>query len=154
MLNVKMSGFAGALTNLRKEMASMKKDGYVTVGIHSDAAGTGKMSNSSIGAANHFGTSTIPARPWLDVGAASVSDDIADASKDGIAEDESSEQILAKMGAVATAGVQEYMTDLSSPPNSKATIKRKGSSNPLIDTRELLRSVSFKVTKDTPKEGL
>jgi hypothetical protein len=43
--------------------------------------------------------------------------------------------------------VMEAITDLKTPPNSAATIQRKGSSNPLIDTGLMRRSVTWKVTK-------
>jgi hypothetical protein len=43
--------------------------------------------------------------------------------------------------------VMEAITDLKSPPNSAATIARKKSSNPLIDTGLMRRSVTWKATR-------
>jgi hypothetical protein len=43
--------------------------------------------------------------------------------------------------------VMEAITDLRTPPNSPATIKKKRSSNPLIDTGLMRQSVTWKVTK-------
>ena len=44
--------------------------------------------------------------------------------------------------------VQEYMTDLRSPPNHPATVARKKSSNPLIDTGRLRQSITYKVVRN------
>lgn len=43
--------------------------------------------------------------------------------------------------------LQEYLTDLSSPPNSPMTIMLKKSSNPLIDTGKLRSSIDFRIEK-------
>jgi hypothetical protein len=51
------------------------------------------------------------------------------------------------IGDYAKQKVQRYMTDLKSPPNSPNTIKQKGSSNPLIDTAQLLQSISFELVE-------
>lgn len=37
------------------------------------------------------------------------------------------------------------ITKFSNPPNAPSTIKKKGSSNPLIDTGQLRRSVNFQI---------
>lgn len=45
---------------------------------------------------------------------------------------------------MATA-IKTYMRNLSNPPNSSATILAKGSSNPLIDSGDLLEHIDFEV---------
>lgn len=45
---------------------------------------------------------------------------------------------------MATA-IKTYMRDLSNPPNSDATVLAKGSSNPLVDTGNLVESIDFKI---------
>ena len=61
---------------------------------------------------------------------------------------------LNKIGVTAVGLVQKYMTDLRTPPNAASTIKKKGSSNPLIDSGALRQSVSYKITTSKPTEGL
>ena len=56
-------------------------------------------------------------------------------------------QIIERVGAKAVGGVKSYMTALKEPPNALSTIKRKGSANPLIDTGELRRAITYKVVK-------
>lgn len=54
-------------------------------------------------------------------------------------------------GALETLGhelvnlTKEYLTDLSKPANKPSTIKKKGSSNPLIDTGELRQRIEYKI---------
>lgn len=97
---------------------------------------------------------TIPPRPWLDTGVASVTPEIVDTIADSIADGEPMEQILNRIGVVAVAGVQNYMDELKSPPNAPSTIAKKGSNNPLIDTGELKQSVTYAITSKKPTEGL
>lgn len=53
--------------------------------------------------------------------------------------------ILAKLGALAAGDIQGEIRALTSPPNSPVTIALKGSSKPLIDTGEMLQSVTWKI---------
>lgn len=48
-------------------------------------------------------------------------------------------------GQQMSSAIKKYMRDLSSPPNSSATILAKGSSNPLVDTGQLVSSITYKV---------
>lgn len=41
--------------------------------------------------------------------------------------------------------IQKKIRDLQTPPNSAMTVKKKGSSNPLIDTGRLVESIRYKV---------
>jgi hypothetical protein len=51
------------------------------------------------------------------------------------------------IGEYVVGKIQRYMVDLRTPPNAESTIEQKGSSNPLIDTGQLLDSVSYKVVE-------
>ncbi|MGL5676837.1 MAG: hypothetical protein ACRDDX_10520 [Cellulosilyticaceae bacterium] len=42
---------------------------------------------------------------------------------------------------------QSYLTELKTPANKPSTIKKKKSSNPLVDTGELKKRIAFKVVK-------
>ena len=52
-------------------------------------------------------------------------------------------------GQVAVTSIKQAITDLSSPPNSPETIRKKGSSNPLIDTTLMQRSVTYVIRDKT-----
>lgn len=51
------------------------------------------------------------------------------------------------LGVVIKNDIQEEITELRTPPNKASTIKAKKSSNPLIDTGFLRRSIDYKVSK-------
>lgn len=55
------------------------------------------------------------------------------------------EAALERVGIKVQTVLQKYLTELSSPPLSGMTVKRKGSSNPLIDTGRLRQSITYKV---------
>ena len=52
---------------------------------------------------------------------------------------------LEAVGKEVEGRLKEFMKKLHYPPNSSFTIRRKGSSNPLIDTGALLDSITYKV---------
>lgn len=54
---------------------------------------------------------------------------------------------LGLLGARAAANVKQMIVILSQPPNTAATIARKGSSNPLVDTGLLGQSITWEVLR-------
>ena len=53
--------------------------------------------------------------------------------------------VLDRLGATAAADIQRSSIALRKPANAKATIDRKKSTNPLVDTGELQRMVTYKI---------
>lgn len=49
------------------------------------------------------------------------------------------------LGELCVGFIQDYIVSLSSPPNSPATVKMKGSSNPLMDTGRLWQSIDYRL---------
>ncbi|WP_368648977.1 hypothetical protein ABRY95_13820 [Castellaniella ginsengisoli] len=96
----------------------------------------------------------IPARPWLDTGAAAGAQEYVDTIRDGIEEGLDSKRIMARVGLEAEGAIKDYITNLDTPPNAASTIRKKGSSNPLIDTGNMRDSVTSTVVRKKPKEGL
>lgn len=101
---------------------------------------------------NHFGTSTIPERPFI---TNAVRDNkgkyvrFLKAEGKGILIDSTPPRlVLEKLGLMGQGDIQEEITNLSSPPNAPSTIRQKGSSNPLIDTGQMRGSVTYKVEDD------
>lgn len=54
---------------------------------------------------------------------------------------------LGRLGTVAAGDMQREIAALQSPPNAPETIRRKGSSNPLVDTTEMMGAVTYKLDK-------
>lgn len=51
------------------------------------------------------------------------------------------------MGDYIVSELQRYMTNLSDPPNSDATVAAKGRSSPLIDTGRLRNAITYQIIK-------
>lgn len=97
---------------------------------------------------------TIPARRWLDTGAESGTREYLDTVREGVAEGLDAKRIMTRVGLEAEGAIKQYITDLDSPPNAASTVRKKGSSNPLIDTGNMRDSVTSAVVRKKPKEGL
>ena len=55
------------------------------------------------------------------------------------------QQALSKAAIMFKNTIQKEITNLKEPPNSPATIAKKSSSNPLIDTGKMRQSVKWKI---------
>lgn len=155
-MSIKLIDFQLAQAEIQRELAKLRGNKYVTVGIHEDAGNTedGEMTQAQNGALQNFGNDKIPARPWLIPGVESATSDVIDTIASGIENGLSTEQIMEQVGAIAVGATQQYITDLRDPPNAPYTIEKKGSDNPLIDTGSMRSSVTYKVTSTKPDEGI
>ena len=130
-------GFASKAAADRNEVRFLKSgSGYAELGV------TGPH------------TINIPARPWLNPGVDSGTEEYLKIIERALEAGEPLDKTLHQIGVVATGMVQKYMTELRTPPNAPSTIKAKGSSNPLIDSGALRQSVTYKITSTKPTEGL
>lgn len=55
--------------------------------------------------------------------------------------------LLNKIGSECVSDIRDAAIDLKNPPNAPLTIANKGSENPLVDTGELERKVTYKIIK-------
>lgn len=198
MINLELIGFQELQDELSKELAALRSDKVVTVGIHEEAGNveSGDLTMAGLGAMLNFGATIkhpggtsygyaskaaadrdevrflkrgagymelgvtrphnidIPAREWLEPGVASATPEVLLTIQDGMDAGQSMDQILEAVGAVAAGKVKVYMTDLKTPPNAASTIRKKGSSNPLIDSGAMRQSVTHKVSIGPAEEGL
>ena len=134
--------------DLRKRLATLGK-ARILVGVLGDAASRAHPNGhgqtvGQIAAANHYGTSTAPARPFLTQTARTRDADIRRVVGKALKlEDPAAAADL--IGAYVVGLVQETISDGVPPPNAPETIARKGSSTPLIDTGILRQSISYEV---------
>ena len=96
----------------------------------------------------------IPARPWLAPGVEDGSEDYLKIIEHGIANDTNKDAILNQVGATAVSKAQEQINAVRNPPNAPSTIRKKGSANPLVDTKAMAQSVHYSLTDKKPDEGL
>lgn len=98
---------------------------------------------------NEFGTRDIPERPFMRNGLRSNIPALRRTARSVAGKVFSRtltpRQGLGQMGEKGKKLIQESITDMRDPPNAGVTIERKGSSNPLIDTGEMRRKVTWEI---------
>lgn len=130
----------------------IRKPGTVDVGI----IDAGQHDNSdltvaSIGFVHEFGSEKagIPERSFMRSTLVERRKDIIALQKKLLAKvvggKMEQDQALGLIGEFVADAVQQKITAIQTPPNTPATIEKKGSSNPLIDHRQLLNSITHKV---------
>ena len=112
---------------------------------------------AQIAAVNEFGTESqgepgdIPARPFLrstlDENVERYGRKLIDSSIEHLTGARPLERGLAELGVVAVSDVRRKITAIRQPPNAPATIAKKGSSNPLIDTGRLRASIDYEIRR-------
>ena len=100
-----------------------------------------------LGMIHEFGTEHIPPRPFL--GPAIENNRSAISSLSGelllkmLHNELSSREALGRLGSYGQRLVQKQIRETYVPPNTEETIKRKGSSHPLIDTGQMMQNVAW-----------
>ena len=132
------------LREARKGGASSVKVGFFSTARYNDKKGTPV---AAVAAWNEFGTKTIPERPFFRQAIANMEDGVADILEAGLDPQTMvvNKQLAGRVGAHAAGHVMESISSMDSPPNSPATVRRKGSSNPLINTGMMRASVGWRV---------
>lgn len=55
------------------------------------------------------------------------------------------EKYLEMIGLLLSSAIKDYAVSLNSPPNHPYTVEQKGSSNPLVDTGDMIQSITYEV---------
>lgn len=133
------------LGDLGKKIASGKK---VRVGFLEGATYPDGKSVPMIAAINEYGAPSRgqPPRPFFRNTIAAHQSEwprvIADLLKTN---DMDAAKTLAQVGAVIAGQIRQGIVDLMAPPLAASTVRKKGSSKPLVDTGHMLASVDFEV---------
>lgn len=140
----------GELNKLTKRT---KKSGYVEVGVVAPKQYPGEAftTTADIAAVNEFGTEdgSIPERSFMRSTLKQERANIRKLSKKLLAKivkgQITTDQGLAHLGQYLADRIQQKIVTLRTPPNDPQTIKRKKSSNPLIDTGQLKNAITYRV---------
>jgi len=127
-------------------------EAYAKVGIQQDTkrdqeAGEGPVDMVQLAAIHEFGApgAKIPERSfiraWHDSHRGQISRLQERLGKQFIDGKITLRQMIAKLGVYGQGGIRKFIRDLKEPANRPATIRAKGSSNPLIDTGQLVGAV-------------
>lgn len=124
---------------------------YVRVGLPDTPHPQAQLTIAEIGAIHEFGApgANIPERPFLHPGIREGADQIARLSQVLLFQLQNGEttknEALEQLGLLGVRLVQEKIRNGEFVPLSPRTIARKGSSQPLIDTGQMVQSVTFAI---------
>lgn len=142
---------AKAMLEAMRARVSKGSGSSVRVGVPDGATESDGSKIAVIAATHEFGSPErgIPPRPFLAPSIIDSKAEIAALNKTELAAVVSGkrtvDESLSRTGAVAAGKVQQYIRNGSFAPLKEATKKRKGSSKPLIDTGNLVQSITFEV---------
>ena len=117
------------------------------VGIFEDAKYDDGKPVASIAKLHEFGNLRVPPRPFFSIAIDKNQGKWGGILKNQFLTNQNAELSLSQVGEVVRGDVALSLTTLKSPPNAETTIKKKESSNPLIDTGFLRACINFKVAK-------
>lgn len=156
---IEVKGNAASSDDIRKAAASLGaeiKVGFLSGRNHKEAP----METCELARILHFGTATIPARPFLEEGIENAEGKIRkDLEKELDKVTAGGTPDWAVVGRNAVSAVQQFVNSdyyKNKTPNSPETIRRKSTGKgknlkigdlPLVDTKELMNSLSFIVEK-------
>lgn len=136
--------------HIKGELKAMK-DAHVTIGVHESApAYEDGTSQAQVAFWNEFGTTRgLPERPFIRTTADEKRNIYANFMKkeiDAIFHGVSTvRKSLERLGTKAQGDVRRKIKSIKTPPNAPSTIAAKGSSNPLIDSSTMLKSIDYEV---------
>lgn len=143
-MSVSVSGNFNALKDLAKTLNELvKKDVFVGIPeeVNKSLEDQPSFNMASLAAVLEFGNDHIPERPFL---RQTLNDNrekyvsmFVNLFKKGV----EPEKIYEQLALIAQSDVQENIVCGNWVPNNPKTIKRKGSSKPLIDTGKLRQSI-------------
>lgn len=133
---------------MRKARSAKARSKAVDVGFFSTARYPDGTPVAAVAAWNEFGTPTIPERAFFRGALHGSERAISPILRAGIDPKDMAldDRTAGLIGEVMKARIQSSIVALRDPPNAPATIARKGSSSPLVDTGVLHGSVDYRVT--------
>lgn len=125
---------------------------HVTIGVHEDA---GEYTEESIpvsvvATTNEFGSKDgrIPERSFMrstiDENKNNLHENVKDLTWEILKRKLRVKNGLDKLGFKIQELIKGKILKLTTPPNAPSTVERKGSNNPLVDSRLLWRTINFK----------
>lgn len=142
-----LTGDGRKFKKMLEELASLE----VRVGFqHGEATEDDGTDVCDVAAWNELGTENMPSRPFLRKSVDENEDKIRafiHGSKDNLVKNMSVERFLKNIGLFQKDLIQEKITNGDFAPNAESTIRRKGSSKPLIDSGRMRQSVNFHIKR-------
>lgn len=122
------------------------REATVEVGLFEDSRYPDGTKVARVGNAHEFGVG-VPMRPFMAQAVPDIIRTVREENKNIVHSDDGvpNRPELDELGWEAAQDVKDSITRLMHPPNSPATIRRKGMNNPLIDTGQMRDEVRAEV---------
>jgi hypothetical protein len=123
----------------------------ITVGVHGDVGDDifDRATWNEFGTHDAKGKELIPERSFIRAGydknKAKIKRDTEKLTQKVIAMELKPQTAAKLLGDVTKGYIQEYAINLKVPANKYSTILKKGSSNPLVDTGQMIGSIDYKI---------
>lgn len=136
-------------TALTKELKGVigNDNKRLEIGFFDNAKYENGVHVASVASFQEFGTLKIPMRPFFRNAIKKNGVKWFGFFKNQFSKNKDFELSLNQVGEIARGDIIESINNTNTPPLAESTIRRKGSSKPLIDTGLLRASVSYKVVK-------
>lgn len=134
-------------TRMKKIFNELKflQKAYTLVGIQEGNSSVDGLLVSQIAFWNEFGTKNIPERSfirdWFDANITTIQRMAHTLYGQVLDGKINAKTALAKLGQWVQDKIRKSILEFTTPPNAPATIRKKGSSHPLIDTGQMLNSI-------------
>ena len=155
-------GFSDALALLSGVKAVVTDVGFLGGEQHPSEGDEQPITIAQVAAWNEYGTETIPERPFMRRTVDTNADKykrlmgklLARAMTIRGAPAKRARDVFTVVGAQVSSDVVKTIDAGGFAPNSEATIKRKGSSKPLVDTGVMRASTAFRVSVNGTAGGI
>lgn len=142
--NIKVKIDDKKMKKIFNELKILEK-AYTLVGIQEGNPQVEGTLVSQIAFWNEFGTKHIPERSfirsWFDANISAIQQKVRFLYNKVSEGKMTAKTALATLGQWAQDRIRKSILEFTSPPNKPMTIRRKGSSHPLIDTGQMLNSI-------------
>lgn len=144
-------GMDDLLKDLRDISLSISDIPSIKVGVPKEGAYPDGTPIETVGFVNEFGSeaNNIPERSFLRSTIIDNNDkyvEMMEKGLDGVVQGKTDVDTMVNLiGITAEGDVKDKITDLKTPPNTESTIKKKKSSNPLVDTGLLRSSIIYEI---------
>ena len=143
--------FDGKFLDRLKAALTGKRERIVNVGFPASAKEPDGASTAMIAAVHEYGNEHVPERSFMRTSlqknrgrySALNEQNLKKVLNGGMSVDAA----LGQLGLMASSDIKEQIKNGSYAPLKQATIKRKGSSKPLIDTGQMRQSVTYELEK-------
>ncbi|WP_448510324.1 hypothetical protein [Immundisolibacter sp.] len=143
------------MPQLKKRLEIAGSQSFVTIGVHEKEGSSNKKNSDGqlkvidVATFHEFGTTTIPERSFIRANDKEnfqkYKNMIREIKDKIIFENMTIKQGLGLLGEQIRADIQAKIRSGIAPELEESTIRRKGSSIPLIDTGQLINSIIYKI---------